>query len=665
VAGLSRRENGCRAAEAGPPGGSWRKTGQDDLVGLLANRGPGAWIAAVLLWPVVAMVPGYLTVSALQPRRAALDRWAVAPLASVGVAFVAAIWIDWLRPGSGLGAAVAALLLTSAIALVAMRRRGQRVFAMPRRWTRSLAALVALMATSCVLGAAVVLRSAGGLATVVPNDDGNGHGSFVARILLTGSVDPVTVTTIDPSAAQASGAFYPLGLHVLAALVAALSAVPASLVVVGLLAGAVWAPLAVFCLARRFVDVTVAVVAAGVLALATPWFPYGQMAWGGWPLIVAVSLVPAALLVTLDLRAARELPVAVLALAGLFAVHITEFVVVGIVVGLVLMFDTTVRGTRVRGGGRMLLAALAALVLLAPFGRGIGRTQAVGLVDSTTLSAFDALREMVQRPYFGFQPPGAAFGLALTVWSLASIVLVVVGSRWLWHIVTVRGVVASTWLFLGLTYAAYVGRAGVLSSPWYGSGNRLLAQASALAVIPLSAALVGLVRGARRRCRGRVGTAALAIVGTFVCAMLVVRTVQTGDAAFARAMVTSDQIAAFRWLSTHSAPGDRVLNDPRAGSVWVYQATGGALVPVFGPKHNWSTDPAWAGREYLQAHVADAATDPRVRAEAATWHVRYVIVEPAVVSGGTPALDVAAILSSPGLREVFRSGAVRIYQLPG
>lgn len=634
-------------------------------MGLLANTGAAAWIAAGFLWPVVAMLPGYLVVSALQQRRMVLDRWAVAPLVSVAVAFVPAIWIDAFRPGSGLAGAVGALLLACVLSVVAMRRRGQRVFPIPRRWPRSLSALVALMTTSCVIGVAVVLRSAGGLATVVPNDDGNGHGAFVARVLLTGSVDPVVVTTIDPVAAPVDGAFYPLGLHVLTGLVAALSAVPAALVVVGLLAGAVWAPLALFALARRFVDARVAVLAAGALALATPWFPYGQMAWGGWPLIVAVALVPAAVLVTLEMRTVQDLPIAVLALAGLFAVHITEVVVVGIIVGLSLALDPTGRGTWLRRGGLPLLAAASALAMLVPFARGIGRTQAVGLVDATTLSAVDALREIVQRPYFGFQPPGGAFGLALTVWSLASLGLVAVGSRWLWHIPTVRGIVASTWLFLGLAYAAYLGRTGVLTTPWYGSGNRLLAQASTLAVIPLSAALVGLGLRAHQRRLGRVSIAAAALTGACVAAMLVVRTVQTGDAAFARAMVTSDHLAAFHWLATHTGPGERVLNDPRAGSVWVYEATGGALLPVFGPTHNWRTDPAWSGREYLQAHVADAATDPLVRAQAATWHVRYVFVDNTDVPGATPALNVAAIASSPGLREVFRSGAVRVYQLPG
>jgi len=633
-------------------------------VGLLANAGAGAWIAAWCLWPVVAMLPGYLVVSALQPRCSVLDRWAVAPLVSVAVAFVAAIWIDAVRPGSGLAGAAAALLLASVLAVVAVRRGGRRVFPVPARWPRSLSALVALMGASCVMGVAVVLRSAGGLATVVPNDDGNGHGAFVARVLLTGSVDPVVVTTIDPVAAQGGGAFYPLGVHVLAALVASLSAVPAALVVVGLLAGAVWAPLALFALARRLVGVRVAVLGAGALALTTPWFPYEQMAWGGWPLIVAVALVPAAVLVTLGMRTVRDLPVVVLALAGLFAVHITEFVVVAIIVGLSLALDPTVRGTRPARVGWPLLAAASALALVAPCARGIGPTQAVGLVDATTLSALDGVREIVQRPYFGFQPPGAAFGVALTVWSLVSLGLVAVGSRWLWRIPTVRGIVASTWLFLGLAYAAYLGWGAVLTAPWYGSGNRLLAQASALAVIPASAALIGAVERARRRRPGRAWTSTVALAGVCVAVMLVVRTVQTGDAAFARAMVTTDHLAAFRWLSTHTAPGERVLNDPRAGTVWVYQAAGGALVPVFGPKHNWATDPAWAGREYLRAHVADAASDPVVRAQAARWQVRFVVVDNADVPGATPALDVAAIVSSPGLREVFRSGAVRVYQLP-
>ncbi|MEI7778429.1 MAG: DUF6541 family protein [Actinomycetes bacterium] len=632
-------------------------------MGWLANSGLSAWIAAVLLWPTVAMLPGYLTVGVLQPRRARPERWALAPLVSIAIAFVPAIWIDWLHPGWGLVAAGAALVLTTTGALVVLRRRGLPTSAVPPRSSGSPAWLVGLITTSVVVASAVVFRSAGGLATVVPNDDGVGHGSFVARILLTGSVDPLTVTTMDPTAAQASGSYYPLGLHVVAALVAKSSSVPASLVVVGLLAGAIWAPLAVFALARRFAGLPVATVAAGLLALATPWFPYGQMAWGGWPLIVAVALVPAAVLAALDVRALPDLPVVVLALAGLFAVHVTEFVVVGLIAALCLLLDNTPRRIRLWRAGLLLLAGLSAVVILWPFARGIARADPGGLVDATKLGALTGLRTLVQIPYFGFQPPGSAFGFALTAWSLVGLALVVLGTRRLWRIPAARGVVAATWMFFGLAYAAYLGHLGFLTKPWYGSGNRILAQASTLAVIPLAAAIISLGQTARRR-RSRNVAVALAATTLCVGTMLIVRTVQTGDAAFARAMVTNDQAAAFSWLAAHSKPGERVLNDPRDGSVWMYQATGGAVIPLFDLKHNWATDPAWNGRVYLQAEVADAANDLFVRVEAAAWHVRYVLVDPAVVPGGKPALKVAAIESTPGLREVFSSGAVRVYEVP-
>ncbi len=648
-------------ARLDPASGAAAVPVEDVPVGLLASRGPTAWIAAALLWPLLSMLPGYLTVGALQSRRARLERWALAPLVSIAIAFVPAIWVDWRHPGWGSATAGVALALATAAALVVLHRRGLPTSTLPPRSSGSLAWLVGLITTSVVMASAVVFRSAGGLATVVPNDDGVGHGSFVARILLTGSVDPLTVTTIDPAAVHASGSYYPLGMHLLAALVAKFSSVPASLVVVGLLAGAVWAPLAIFVLARRFASFPVAIVATGLLALATPWFPYGQMAWGGWPLIVAVSLVPAAVLAALDVRTLPDLPVLVLTLAGLFAVHITEFIVAGLITGLSLLFDKTSPRMRLRRAGLLLLAAFSALAILSPFARGIGHADPGGLVDATKLGALTALRTLIQIPYFGFQPPGTGLGFALTAWSLVALALVALGTRRLWRIPAARGLVTATWMFFGLAYAAYVGHLGFLTKPWYGSGNRILAQATTLAVIPLAAALVRIGQVVRRRPNARV---ALVFTAIGVGAMLIIRTAQTGDAAFARAMVTNDQVAAFRWLAAHSNPGERVLNDPRDGSVWMFQATGGALDPLFGLKQDWATDPAWIGRTYLQAQVADAATDPLVRAEAAAWHVRYVLVDPAIIPGGKPALRVAAIESAPGLREVFSSGPVRVYEVP-
>jgi len=632
-------------------------------VGALAHGGAAAWVAAVLLWPLVAMLPGYLVVSALEPHRRTLERWAVAPLVSIAVAFVPAAWVDRLRPGSGLTVAAVTLAASSAAAWVVLRRRGTAMVAIPRPLPRPYAALLVVVALGCALGAAVVLRSAGGLDSVVPNDDGDGHGWFVARILLTGSVDPPTVTTIDPLAPP-SGGFYPLGLHVLGGLVAAGSAVPAALVVVGVLAAAVWAPLSVFVLARRLTTDAVAAVAAGLLALATPWFPYAQMEWGGWTLIVAVALVPALVVVLLDVLSRRGLPVAVLALAGMLAEHVTEVVVVALLVVLTLVLDRSVHATLVRRVGWMLVAGVTAAVATLPMLRGIGAATAVGQVDSTSMGSLEALREVVQKPFFGFEGPEPAAAALLTAWGVASLALLAVGSVLLWRRPIARGVVTATWLFTVLAFLAYTGRAGLLTLPWYGSGNRLLVQATALAVIPTAAVVVAAAQAVRRREDATALRTVAVLAAILLGSMLMARTVQAGDTSFRRALVTSDLVAAFRWLAAHSEHGERVLNDSRAGTVWVYDATAGAVVPLFGPKHNWRTDPDWAGRVYLQDHVTQVATDTRVRDEAARWDVRYVLVGPSVVPGGTPTLDPAAIAATPALREVFRSGDVRIYELP-
>ena len=632
-------------------------------MGALAHGGAAAWVAAVLLWPLVAMLPGYLVVSALEPHRRTLERWAVAPLVSIAVAFVPAAWVDRLRPGSGLTVAAVTLAASSAAAWVVLRRRGTAMVAIPRPLPRPYAALLVVVALGCALGAAVVLRSAGGLDSVVPNDDGDGHGWFVARILLTGSVDPPTVTTIDPLAPP-SGGFYPLGLHVLGGLVAAGSAVPAALVVVGVLAAAVWAPLSVFVLARRLTTDAVAAVAAGLLALATPWFPYAQMEWGGWTLIVAVALVPALVVVLLDVLSRRGLPVAVLALAGMLAEHVTEVVVVALLVMLTLVLDRSVHATLVRRVGWMLVAGVTAAVATLPMLRGIGAATAVGQVDSTSMGSLEALREVVQKPFFGFEGPEPAAAALLTAWGVASLALLAVGSVLLWRRPIARGVVTATWLFTVLAFLAYTGRAGLLTLPWYGSGNRLLVQATALAVIPTAAVVVAAAQAVRRREDATALRTVAVLAAILLGSMLMARTVQAGDTSFRRALVTSDLVAAFRWLAAHSEHGERVLNDSRAGTVWVYDATAGAVVPLFGPKHNWRTDPDWAGRVYLQDHVTQVATDTRVRDEAARWDVRYVLVGPSVVPGGTPTLDPAAIAATPALREVFRSGDVRIYELP-
>jgi hypothetical protein len=630
---------------------------------------PGAttWALALVLLSLLAWVPGALVVAALRPESSLLDRVAVAPAVSIGIAATVGSYVERLRHGTGLAAAGAALAVMGLAAVIPVARRGGlRAVLVPRRWRPVHTVVASAIAASLVIDAVVIARSATGWGAVVPRIDGTTHGMYVGRILATGSLDPVVVTATD-TASGTGGLYYPLGLHTLAALAGTVTGGAVALTAVGFLAGSVWAPLAIAAWTRRIAGPTTAAAAAVVIAVATPWLLMAQGALGLWPLVAGVALVPAVAAVALDTRFTLGLLVPAIAVAGLLAVHTTELVPVAMLVGLTVVAGPPARWLRDLAAPAVGMAL--GLLVVVPLITSVltGRGQAID--EAAHVPWSQAVTEVLTLPVLGQQGPLAedptvVTAIAGAVWW----VLVAVGCGVLWRTRAARGTVLTIALLAVLSLAGSVGLAHVLTFPWYDIGTRILAQCAALAAIPLAAAALAVVGRARRtgepwRATALVGTAAAAVLA----ALLVGTVVRAGDLALTGAVVSADDRAAFAWLEAHAKPGERVLNQWSDGSAWVYADTTGAVSTVFGARTTpWFTlDPAWAGRVHLLQHVADYATDDQVRAEAARWSVRYVVVGDDVVPGFTADLHVAQLEHAAGIREVFRSGGSAVFELGG
>jgi hypothetical protein len=625
--------------------------------------GAAAWGTALLLWLAVVMVPGYLIASAVNSSTPVLERWATAPLVSIAITFAAATGADTVRRGTGLAAGGVALgVCALGAALVVIRREGARSL-VSMRWTRTATALALVVTTSLLIDVAVVARSATSWGSVTPNDDGNSHGLFVERILLSGSVDPATVAASD-LVGGAGGGFYPLGLHAVSALISLVTNVEAALTIVGFVAGSLWAPLAIVAWGRRFLDEAEAVAAAAVLALASPFFPWAQLSWGGWPLVVAISLVPAATAAVLRAGPGRRIVIPALAVCGLLAIHVTEVLVVILLAAGTLFTGPSQPEDRHRTAIWAAIAGALGGMALAPLAAQAATRASVQPADNIVFSFPVAIAELLAHPSVGV---GTAAGLTLLPASVALFwwALVSVGTVRLWRRTLARGTLLVLWLFVGLSLTAFVGFAGRLTLPWYDNGYRLLAQAVALACLPMGVALVAAHRSAWRDSSRRTLPLAGAALGVVVVGASALRVVEAGSWAMASSVVTPDDRAAFAWLADRVAPNERVLNEPRDGSTWAYVDTAGRVSLVFGAKSgDWVTDPSWQRREYLLRHVTDINTDLLVRQEAQRWRVRYVIVGEQAMPGTHRYLDAAALEAVPGMKEVFRSGGARVFELP-
>ncbi len=626
---------------------------------------------AAVLWAVLATGPGWLVVTALDPRRPALDRAAIAPLVSIAIAFAVPSWLGVFGVPRPAVWAVPALAVSSlAAAGVMLRRSRARTYsgtaATPWRvrLERSRPTIVWVgLALGLALGLWIlaIATSRPGFSLVIPNSDGNSHGLFVARILLTGSVDPRDIAVLDAASPGGTGLFYPLGLHVLGASIGSLTTVASALLIPLTVLGSAWGVIGAVAITRRFASPSAAHMAGFAAAALVPWVPFGQVDWGPVPMVAALSLVPAAVLAVIDVRPKAGLLVPGLALAGLLAVHTTEALVVAVLVGLTLLRG---RATSAEVVWRAILAGILALAVVGPLTVGLLAGGASRPADpSRHVTWIDALGLGILRPFFTASETSGATLSAMAVASLVVLVVAIVGGARAWRVPLGRAVVLVVLATSALGIACDIAAPGLLAAPWYGNGDRLAAQAAALLPCLVGVGVISLWAASRRARRRRIVTAGVAgIVGVVMAAQAVV----TANGSISQwSVVTPADRAAFAWLASHVRPGERVLNDHRDGSVWAYASSGGVVVPVFGakPGGGFENDPAFADRLLLRSSVAKIATDEAVREAARTWSVRYVLVGERTVGDSPRLIDADSLPDAAGLREVFRSGDARVYEI--
>lgn len=629
-------------------------------MGALGQSSFLGFVLACALWLLIGVVPGVLVATWLAPDRSRLERVAVAPLISIALGFAPASWLSALHLPLAWHAAWAVPLLVSVALLIAVGRRGAlRDLAAPSRT----AALVGLAAAASALVWVVgISLSQAGWSTVVPDQDGGSHGVFVSRILVSGSVSPSQVAVFDLADPSGFTVFYPLGLHALAAPVAALTSVASALLVPMTVLGSAVLVVGSAALARRTGGAPYVVPAAVVAAVLLPWFPFAQSFWGPVPMVLAVASVPAMVLTLLDARGRNGLAVAALAAGGLLALHTTELLVAVAVAGLAVLLSHDRRPVRALGAIAGAVA-IGALVV----GPVLGGLLAGGAVrpqepphggDPGALLIWAILRTAFAADIW-VEP--ALLGAALVA-AIAVVVAAIVGALRVRRSSLGAAVSVVVLVCLVIGALARAGSAGPVGVPWYSNADRLASQACALLPVLVAGGWVAL----RERAVSDVGRRLTAGVAVALGAVLMLEGVASVIDSFSRyAVVTADDRAAYSWLAAHVAPFERVLNDHRDGSVWIYDATRGTVAPVFGPKPSggWETVPYFDRAVELRNRIGDLETDPQVRDDARALGVRYVVVGSRRFADAAPLLDIGALESSSAFREVFSSGGARVFEI--
>lgn len=614
-----------------------------------------------LLW-----LPGLAVVRWVRPGSSGLSALAVAPAVSFGVLFAWATTCDVLSIRVGWATVAVPVLVLAVGALVWGRRRRP-----PVRRLRFTTAHLAL-AVSCVLAFWLWAHAIGSPLAVPPYDDGANAGIFIHRIVLLGTLRPGTIVATDLADGAGGVAFYPLALHLVSAMVVQVTGVGVALafqVVVATLACAAL-PLGVFVLTRRLVARSPRVkvsadVAAGTAAFVVavlPGLPWTNLPWGGLALVAGVALMPALLILALEIPAHGVWAGVLLAVGvvGAFGVHSSE-VVSALVIGVPMVLANGVR-TRWRRSALGALAAVAvAVVLLLPVlpYLGGGLAERTGHNPGRATDMVKAVHDIWFSLVSAAQVDGRWGGVQawLVFWVTLLLAIGVWAARRSGPLMAMLGgsvaLAVLAWFCLRDNPTALG-----IATPWYSNAYRIM---STLAV-PLAVFLgVGVARAVAARVRA-VAVLVVAAVASLVAVPAAALSAVLGEGTYYYySPVTSSDRVVYAWLAAHVHPGQRVLNDSFDGSMWMYTIAG--VAPVFGPKSDMWKSPQWQERWYLLDHAAQIATDSYERELAGKYGVRYIIVGDRVIGGLTRQLDPKALAASPALRKVFSSGGAEVFEI--
>ncbi|NKE61098.1 hypothetical protein FXN61_31690 [Lentzea sp. PSKA42] len=124
-------------------------------------------------------------------------------------------------------------------------------------------------------------------------------------------------------------------------------------------------------------------------------------------------------------------------------------------------------------------------------------------------------------------------------------------------------------------------------------------------------------------------------------------------------VVSPDEVLAFQELTKLVKPGEKVLNDRRDGTVWMYALAG--VQPVVGHYDGSAESPSV---HVLQSEFNDYASDSAVRDAVKHLNVRYVIVDTGYVHGGKERVaGLRNLDGKPFVQKIYSNQDSTIYKL--
>ena len=645
------------------------------LIAVLLLTLPGAVVARAgrLSWPVAIAVGPALTYGVVG--------LAIIPLGALGI------------PWNAL-TALAALVVVTAIVLglriLLARFRDRDAEAPPVSMWPALTVAAGVVFGALAIGFAA-WRGLPHWQSIPSTWDAVWHANTIRWILDTGQASPTHMGELRNVETHAA-LYYPSTFHALGAVLAQLTgAAPTTAYTLSSLAAAVWlfplsAALLTWQLLRpRTTEWRTAGAAATAAALSASFtsVPYVEFDTASMPNMAAYGIaVPAFVLITSSLRNRDRIPLAVLALIGVFSVHITGGVVVVTFVVAWWLLDALWRPVlgRARDFVTLVVIAVPTLAVLLP--QFLGVLQQAEIIAGHAFlthqgrkrALFDAIVQHT-RHLNDFPIQNLLVALAG-----AGFVLLLIKRIWwpagVWALLVVS-IVHSSAPFGGPIGAI----TGKYSDLFYSDPRRLsavvtmlLAPMAGVALWSPALLVVAAVRRlTRRRLRDRepdrgfwIGaTAALLVVTVFGMTWhYFPRHRHLMGEKYDQVMVNDKLLQAMAHLATLPGARDTLIGDANTdGTPWMYAVAG--LHPLWthydypvqqGPGYN---------RFIFWAYADDADHDPRIAGAVKALNIRYVLTGSRVVRGFVMPDGLVSLGKSESWEKIYDNGGARIYEWRG
>jgi D-galactosaminyltransferase len=639
------------------------------LIALLLLVIPGAVVARVgrLTWPIAVAVGPALT-------------YGIVALTIVPFGALDVPWNAWT--------ALFALAVFTGVALclrIALARV-RDVDAETRQVDRGPAFVVA---AGVLLGALLIglaaLRGMPNWQSIPSNWDAVWHANTIRFIIDTGQASPTHMGELR-NVETHEALYYPSTFHALASVFSQLTgAAPATAYTLNSVAAAIWlfpvsaATLTWRLLRSRTDEWRTAGAAASAAALSASFtaIPYVEFDTASMPNLAAYGMaVPTMVLVVSALRHRDRIPLAVLALLGVFSVHITGGVIVVLLVAAWWLFEALWRPVRGRLADfvNLLLIAAPTVVLLLPQFLGVLR-QAEIIVGHTFVTHEGKKRGLIDAMMQHTRHLND-FPIQWVLIILAAIGAVILLARRIWWPLAVWLLLVVSIVHSSAPFGGPIGAlTGKFSDLFYSDPRRLsavatmlLAAAAGIAAFTLATAGVA---GARRlvdkgsqRVWHAATAAMLLAVGVGIGVAYLPRHQFLFGEKYDRVMVDAKDLEAWAHLTTLPGARDTLIGDANSdGTAWIYAAAG--LHPLW-THYDY---PVQQGPGYHRfifwAYADEADTDPRVAEAVKALNIRYVVTSTPVVRGFVMPDGLVSLDKSRSWEKIYDNGEARIYEWRG